>query len=94
MPDIDELRELVRPNTRLICINNASNPVGAVLDAKMLEQIAEIADSVGAYVLCDEVYLPLENTEGFKSMTDVYDRAIVTNSVSKTIRCPPPAAAG
>lgn len=84
MPDIDELRELVRPNTRLICINNASNPVGAVLDAKMLEQIAEIADSVGAYVLCDEVYLPLENTEGFKSMTDVYDRAIVTNSVSKT----------
>ena len=38
MPDIDELRELVRPNTRRICINNASNPVGAVLDAKMLEQ--------------------------------------------------------
>lgn len=88
MPDIDELRELVRPNTRLICINNASNPVGAVLDAKMLEQIAEIADSVGAYVLCDEVYLPLENTEGFKSMTDVYDRAIVTNSVSKTYSVP------
>ena len=88
MPDIDELRELVRPNTRLICINNASNPVGAVLDAKMLEQIAEIADSVGAYVLCDEVYLPLENTEGFKSMTDVYDRSIVTNSVSKTYSVP------
>lgn len=88
MPHIDELRELVRPNTRLICINNASNPVGAVLDAKMLEQIAEIADSVGAYVLCDEVYLPLENTEGFKSLTDVYDRAIVTNSVSKTYSVP------
>lgn len=88
MPDIDELRELVRPNTRLICINNASNPVGAVLDAKMLEQIAEIADSVGAYVLCDEVYLPLENTEGFKSMTDVYYRSIVTNSVSKTYSVP------
>ncbi len=82
MPDIDEMRELVRPNTRLICIHNASNPVGAVLDAEMLEQIAEIADSVGAYVLGDEVSLPLENTEGFKSMNDVYDRAIVTNSVS------------
>lgn len=88
MPDIDELRSMVRPNTRLICINNASNPVGAVLDAKMLEQIAEIADGVGAYVLCDEVYLPLENTESFKSMVDVYDRAIVTNSVSKTYSVP------
>ena len=34
------------------------------------------------------MYLPLENTEGFKSLTDVYDRAIVTNSVSKTYSVP------
>lgn len=50
--------------------------------------IAEIARSVGAYVLCDEVYLPLENTESFMSMADVYERAIVTNSVSKTYSTP------
>ena len=31
-PSIDELKELVRPDTKLICINNASNPLGAVLD--------------------------------------------------------------
>lgn len=39
-PDIEELKRLVRPNTRLICINNASNPIGTVLDADMLGQIA------------------------------------------------------
>ncbi len=50
--------------------------------------IAEIARSVGAYVLCDEVYLPLENTEDFLSMADVYEKAIVTNSVSKTYSTP------
>lgn len=87
-PDIGELKRLVRPNTKLICINNASNPIGAVLDADMLGQIAEIARSVGAYVLCDEVYLPLENTESFMSMVDVYERAIVTNSLSKTYSTP------
>ena len=87
-PDIDELKRLVRPNTKLICINNASNPIGTVLDADMLGQIAEIARSVGAYVLCDEVYLPLENTESFMSMADVYEKAIVTNSVSKTYSMP------
>ncbi len=70
-PDIEQLKRLVRPNTKLICINNASNPIGTVLDADMLGQIAEIARSVGAYVLCDEVYLPLENTESFMSMVDV-----------------------
>lgn len=88
MPSIDELREMIRPDTRLICINNASNPVGAVLDRDMLEQVAELADSVGAYVLSDEVYLPLEDTEAYSSMIDVCDRAIVTNSVSKTYSVP------
>ena len=87
-PDIEELKRIVRPNTKLICINNASNPIGTVLDADTLGQIADIARSVGAYVLCDEVYLPLENTEDFLSMADVYEKAIVTNSVSKTYSTP------
>ena len=88
MAAIDELKELVRPDTKLICINNASNPLGAVLDRETLEQIVEIAQSVGAYVLSDEVYLPLENTENFWSMADLYDRAVVTNSISKTYSVP------
>ena len=87
-PDIEELKRSVRPNTKLICINNASNPIGTVLDVDMLGQIAEIARSVGAHVLCDEVYLPLENTEDLLSMADVYGKAIVTNSVSKTYSTP------
>ena len=36
----------------------------------------------------DRVYLPLENTESFMSMVDVYERAIVTNSLSKTYSTP------
>ena len=48
----------------------------------------------GRYVLCDEVYLPLENTESFMSMVDVYERAIVTNSLSKTYSTPAARVAG
>ena len=87
-PDIDELRALVTPHTALICINNASNPTGTVLPRETLEQIAEIADSVGAYVLSDEVYLPLDDTCDYTSMADLYDRAVVTNSLSKTYSVP------
>lgn len=87
-PDIEELRALVRPDTKLICINNASNPLGTVLSADMLAQIVEIAESVGAYVLSDEVYLPLQDTEEFVSMADLYDKAVVTNSLSKTYSVP------
>ena len=45
-PDVTELEKLVRPDTKLICINNASNPLGTVLDAATLKRIAEIAESV------------------------------------------------
>ena len=78
----------MRPNTKLICINNASNPLGTVLSRETLERIVEIARSVGAYVLSDEVYLPLEDTDSFVSMADLYDRAVVTNSISKTYSVP------
>ncbi len=87
-PDIDELKRVVRPDTKLICINNASNPLGAVLSADMLGEIAQIAHSVGAYVLSDEVYLPLNDAESFLSMADIYDKAVVTNSLSKTYSVP------
>lgn len=87
-PDIEELKALVRPDTKLICINNASNPLGTVLDRGILEEIVEIARSVGAYVLSDEVYLPLYDTESYVSMADLYDKAVVTNSLSKTYSVP------
>ncbi len=37
-----------RPNTKMICINNANNPTGAVMDRAYLEELAEIASEVGA----------------------------------------------
>lgn len=60
-PRIEELERLVNRDTKLICINNASNPTGTVLSREQLEAIAQIARGVGAYVLSDEVYLPLED---------------------------------
>ena len=36
LPDLDQLRRLIRPNTKMICINNANNPTGALMDAAYL----------------------------------------------------------
>ena len=33
LPDLEQLRRLIRPNTKMICINNANNPTGALMDA-------------------------------------------------------------
>lgn len=84
LPDLDELRQLAISGTKLICINNPNNPTGALMDRKTLLDIAEIAASVGAYVLCDEVYRHLTQTDGYcESMADLYDKGISIGSMSK-----------
>jgi len=85
LPNLDALRALVTPTTRLIAFTNPNNPTGSLMDRATLEAIAAIADSVGAYVLCDEVYrgtTQLGDTLT-PSIVDVYHRGIAIGSMSK-----------
>lgn len=86
LPDLDELKAMVSSNTKLIVLNNPNNPTGSVMDRQMLQSIADIAATVGAYVLCDEVYRgTAQDGDGFTaSIADVYDRGISTASMSKS----------
>lgn len=87
LPDLDQLRQLIRPNTKMICINNANNPTGAVMDRDFLEELVAIARSCGAYVLADEVYKPLGGCDS-PALVDLYERGISVNSLSKTYSLP------
>lgn len=84
LPDLAELRSLVDANTKLICVNNPNNPTGALMSGALLRQIVEIAKSVDAYVLCDEVYRNLTQVDGWcESIVDLYDKGISVSSMSK-----------
>ncbi len=72
----------------MICLNNVNNPTGTILDKNFLEQVVEIAKSVGAYVLVDEVYLPFDHPEDFTPIVDLYNKGISTNSLSKAYSVP------
>lgn len=87
LPDMDELRSLVRENTKLICINNPNNPSGSLMERDTLEQIVEIARSCGAYLLCDEVYRNLlqDDDLAVPSVADLYEKGISTSSMSKVL---------
>lgn len=83
-PDLDELKQLVSPRTKLICINNPNNPSGALMSSDTLQSIVAIAQSCGAYLLCDEVYRPLtQSGEWMESIVDLYDKGIAIGSMSK-----------
>lgn len=85
LPDLDALRELVTPETKLIALTNPNNPTGALIEQPMLEEIAQIARKVGAYVLCDEVYRGTGQVgDGMTpSIVDVYEKGIATAGISK-----------
>lgn len=84
LPDLEELRALVTPETKMICINNPNNPTGALMSKELLGSIVEIARGVGAYILCDEVYRHLtQEDEWCESIVDLYEKGISVSSMSK-----------
>lgn len=87
-PKLEKLRKLVKPETKMICLNNANNPTGTVLDKAFLQEVVEIAQSVNAYVLVDEVYYPFVGEENYAPIADLYEQGISTNSLSKTYSVP------
>ncbi|MFI7285099.1 pyridoxal phosphate-dependent aminotransferase [Streptomyces anulatus] len=55
-PDLDELRTLITPRTRLLLLNTPHNPTGAVLTPDELAGIAALAVEHDLLVVSDEVY--------------------------------------
>jgi aspartate/methionine/tyrosine aminotransferase len=88
-PDLDDLRRLVTPRTRLIAICNPSNPTGAVLSESAMNQICEAAAEVGAYVLADEVYRGAELAGDITpTFWGRYERVLCTAGLSKAFSLP------
>ena len=84
LPDLDELRALCVPGTKLICVNNPNNPTGSLMSEELLRGIVEIAKSVDAWVLCDEVYRHLTQEDTWSvSIVDLYEKGISVSSMSK-----------
>jgi len=85
LPDLEELRTMATPGTRLIAINNPNNPTGSLMDRAMLESIAAIASDMDAWLLCDEVYrgTDQEGSGMTESIADLYEKGISTAGMSK-----------
>ncbi len=88
--DIDRLAGLLRPNTKLICINFPNNPTGALLDRDRFDALIELCRRHGIYLFSDEVYRLLEREEARRlpQVGDVYERGLSLNVMSKAYGLP------
>lgn len=85
--DIDELRSLITPRTRMIILNSPGNPTGGVLSHEQLEAIAELALKHDLLVLSDEIYgrIVYEDTqESITQFDGMGDRTIILDGLSKS----------
>lgn len=84
LPDLNSMRSLVDSNTKMITINNPNNPTGSWIPEDVMEEIIEIARSIDAYILSDEVYRGISEDGSYMlSIADLYEKGISVGSMSK-----------
>ncbi len=71
------------PKTRLVVITNLHNPTSALTSESVLREIGDIARSVGAFVLVDEVYLDAVYEETPRTSFHLGPEFVVTSSLTK-----------
>ncbi|KAK5054022.1 hypothetical protein LTR84_001984 [Exophiala bonariae] len=83
-----DLESAIRPNTKMIILNNPQNPLGTVMTKEELQKIVALARAHDILIHCDEVYWPLVHDEHIQSqvpsITELgYDNVVATGSMSK-----------
>ena len=81
--DPREIERGMTPRTRLVVVTNLHNPTGARATDSTLKLIGEIAQSRGAYVLVDEVYLEACFDPAARTSFPLGPNFIVTSSLTK-----------
>ena len=86
-PDLDRLRSLITPRTRLLLLNSPHNPTGMVLDSDELSAIADLAVEHDLLVVTDEVYehLVFAGThQPIAALPGMRERTVSISSAGKT----------
>jgi aspartate/methionine/tyrosine aminotransferase len=81
--DPREVERSISPRTRLIVITNLHNPTGVRTSDSVLKLVGEIARSLGAHVLVDEVYLETCFDSPWQSAFHLGPNFIATSSLTK-----------
>src|SRR5437016_5215043 len=78
-----EILRAITPRTRLIVITNLHNPTSALTPDSVLREVGDIARSIGALVLVDEVYLDAVYERTPRTSFSLGPVFVVTSSLTK-----------
>jgi aspartate/methionine/tyrosine aminotransferase len=81
--DPEEIRKAVTPKTKLVFLTNLHNPSSVLTPDDTLRRVGDIAASVGAHVVVDEVYLDAVYDNTPRSSFHLGKNFVVTSSLTK-----------
>lgn len=82
-PDIDYIQDRITEKTKMIVVNNPSNPTGGVLSEESRKALADIAHDEDVMIMSDEVYESFVYEGRHQSFLPYLDRAVVVGGFSK-----------
>jgi aspartate/methionine/tyrosine aminotransferase len=82
--DLDVVKELLSPRTRLMIVNSPSNPTGGVVPEEQLNELVALAEERDFLLLSDEVYREIHYGEQPSSLAGARKNVIVVTSLSKS----------
>ncbi|MFX0016675.1 MAG: aminotransferase class I/II-fold pyridoxal phosphate-dependent enzyme [Promethearchaeota archaeon] len=88
-PDVEELKSLISPKTKMIVVCNPNNPTGAVLEEEIMLEISSLTQKSDIWIYSDEIYrgaeLAGEETDSFWGLQN---KVIVSCGLSKAYALP------
>ena len=83
-PSIEQIKNVINANTKMIVLNYPNNPTGKILPEKLQDSIVKLAKENNLYILSDEIYSQYANTSWKSILSYNYEKSIVTQSFSKS----------
>lgn len=82
--NLDQLEQMITPNTKMIVLNSPGNPTGKIVRQQQIDAVLALAGKNDTYVLSDEVY-SMYSYVPYKSILDFeYNKSIMVSSFSKS----------
>ena len=85
------IEKAITNRTKVLLLNTPSNPTGAVLTQKEIDEIGEVCERHDLWIICDEVYADMTFDVPFCSPFDrphLRDRTLAVSSISKSHALP------
>ena len=87
-PDLDRLRDMIKPETKLISFTHPNNPTGSMISADELQALVNLVEEHDIYLLFDETYRAMDFTGSLPPAATVSPKVISISSMSKCYGLP------